>query len=98
MNIVKTRKDVTMTLAVEGRLDSMTSPQLESEIVGKLDGVAHLIFDLSKLDFISSSGLRALLLTQKIMDKQGSMTIRNLPEQFREYFDETGFSRVMRIE
>jgi anti-sigma B factor antagonist len=98
MNIVKTRKDVTMTLAVEGRLDSMTSPQLEAEIVGKLDGVAHLIFDLSKLDFISSSGLRALLLTQKIMDKQGSMTIRNLPEQFREYFDETGFSRVMRIE
>ncbi|MBO4435642.1 MAG: STAS domain-containing protein [Fibrobacter sp.] len=98
MEIVKTRKDVTMTLAIEGRLDSLTSPQLEAEIVGKLDGVAHLIFDLSKLEFISSSGLRALLLTQKIMDKQGSMTIRNLPQEFREYFDEVGFSRVMRIE
>ena len=98
MEIVKTRKDVTMTLAIEGRLDSLTSPQLEAEIVGKLDGVAHLIFDLSKLEFISSSGLRTLLLTQKIMDKQGSMTIRNLPQEFREYFDEVGFSRVMRIE
>ena len=98
MEIVKTRKDVTMTLAIEGRLDSQTSPQLEAEIVGKLDGVAHLIFDLSKLTFISSSGLRVLLLTQKIMDTQGSMTIRNLPQEFREYFDETGFSRVMRIE
>jgi anti-sigma B factor antagonist len=98
MEIVKTRKDVTMTLAIEGRLDSLTSPQLEAEIVGKLDGVAHLIFDLSKLEFISSSGLRTLLLTQKIMDKQGSMTIRNLPQKFREYFDEVGFSRVMRIE
>ena len=98
MEIVKTRKDVTMTIAVEGRLDSQTSPQLEAEIIGKLDGVAHLIFDLSKLEFICSSGLRALLVTQKIMDKQGSMTIRNLPPEFREYFDETGFSRVMRIE
>ena len=98
MDIVKTRKDVTMTLAVSGRLDSQTSPQLEGEIVGKLDGVDHLIFDLSKLEFISSSGLRVLLMLQKIMDKQGSMAIRNLPEEFREYFDETGFSRVMRIE
>ena len=98
MDIIKTRKDVTMTLAVSGRLDSQTSPQLEGEIVGKLDGVAHLIFDLSKLEFISSSGLRVLLMLQKIMDKQGSMVIRNLPEEFREYFDETGFSRVMRIE
>ena len=98
MEIVKTRKDVTMTIAIEGRLDSQTAPQLEAEIVGKLDGVAHLIFDLSKLEFISSSGLRTFLLTQRIMDTQGSMTIRNLPSEFREYFDETGFSRIMRIE
>ena len=98
MEIVKTRKDVTMTIAIEGRLDSQTAPQLEAEIVGKLDGVAHLIFDLSKLEFISSSGLRMLLLSQRIMDAQGSMTIRNLPSEFREYFDETGFSRIMRIE
>ena len=98
MEIVKTRKDVTMTIAIEGRLDSQTAPQLEVEIVGKLDGVAHLVFDLSKLEFISSSGLRTFLLTQRIMDTQGTMTIRNLPSEFREYFDETGFSRIMRIE
>lgn len=98
MEIVKTRKDVTMTIAIEGRLDSQTAPQLEAEIVGKLDGVAHLIFDLSKLKFISSSGLRTFLLTQRIMDTQGTLTIRNLPSEFREYFDETGFSRIMRIE
>lgn len=98
MEIVKTRKDVTMTIAIEGRLDSQTAPQLEAEIVGKLDGVAHLVFDLSKLEFISSSGLRTFLLTQRIMDTQGTMTIRNLPSEFREYFDETGFSRIMRIE
>ena len=47
MEIVKTRKDVTMTIAIEGRLDSQTAPQLEAEIVGKLDGVAHLVFDFS---------------------------------------------------
>ena len=98
MEIVKTRKDVTMTIAIEGRLDSQTAPQLEAEIVGKLDGVAHLVFDLSKLEFISSSGLRTFLLTQRVMDTQGTMTIRNLPSEFREYFDETGFSRIMRIE
>ena len=98
MQIVKNRKDVTLCISVEGRLDSQTSPQLEAEIYGKLDGVAHLIFDLSKLDSISSSGLRVLLLTQKIMDRQGDMLIKNVSPRVKEFFDVTGLSRVMKIE
>lgn len=98
MQIVKKRERLTLTVSIEGRLDSLTSPQLESELVGKLDGVAHLVFDLSKLEFISSSGLRMLFLIQKIMNSQGTMAIKNLPSEFREYFDVTGFSRIMRIE
>lgn len=97
MQIVKNRKDVTLSIAIEGRLDSLTSPQLEAEIHGKLDGVAHLIFDLSKLSSISSSGLRVLLLTQKIMDAQGDMLIKGMPSKIREIFDETGFSRILTI-
>lgn len=97
MQIVKNRKDVTLSIAIEGRLDSLTSPQLEAEIHGKLDGVAHLVFDLSKLSSISSSGLRVLLLTQKIMDAQGDMLIKGMPSKIREIFDETGFSRILTI-
>lgn len=97
MQIVKNHKDVTLTVAIEGRLDSQTSPQLEAEIFGKLSGVAHLVFDLAKLEYISSSGLRILLLAKKTMDKQGDMTIKNMPPEVREIFDITGFSRVMRI-
>ena len=97
MQIVKNRKDVTLSIAIEGRLDSLTSPQLEAEIHGKLDGVAHLVFDLSKLSSISSSGLRVLLLTQKIMDAQGDMPIKGMPSKIREIFDETGFSRILTI-
>lgn len=97
MKIVKNHKDVTLTVAIEGRLDSQTSPQLEAEIFGKLSGVAHLVFDMAKLENISSSGLRILLLTKKTMDKQGDMAVKNLSPEIREIFDITGFSRVMRI-
>ena len=86
-----------LTLALEGRLDTTTSPQLESELRGALDGVTELDFDLAGLDYISSAGLRVLLAMQKLMNKQGSMVVRNPNGDVMEIFDVTGFSDILTI-
>lgn len=98
MQIAKTQQGGTLTIALDGRLDSLTSPQLESEIQGKLDGVAHLVMDLEKLAYISSAGLRVMLVAQKIMSKQGDLVLKKVCQDVREIFDVTGFSDILTIE
>lgn len=88
----------TMTVGLEGRLDTTTAPQLESELRASIGGVSDLVIDLSKLDYVSSAGLRVLLAAQKIMNKQGSMTIRNVKPEIMEIFDITGFMSILNIE
>ena len=83
---------------LEGRLDTSTSPQLENDLKANIDGVSSLIFDIKDLQYISSAGLRVLLSAQKIMNKQGSMVIRNSSEEVKEIFDVTGFSDILTIE
>lgn len=97
MQIDKTVDESKVTFALEGRLDTMTAPQLESEIQGKLDGVAELIFDFAKLSYISSAGLRVLLSAQKVMNKQGRMVIQNVCAEIKEIFEVTGFSDILTI-
>ena len=80
MNIIKTRDNGTLTIALEGRMDITTAPDLEKEIKDSLDGVTELVFDLEKLTYISSAGLRVLLLAQKKMNKQGSMKVIHVNE------------------
>ena len=98
MNISKTKEESTLTIALEGRLDTTTSPQLEAELRSSVDGVTELIFDLEKLDYISSAGLRVLLSAQKVMAKQGEMTIKNVKPEIMEIFDVTGFVDILNIE
>ena len=98
LNIVKTANEANVTYALEGRLDTTTAPQLEAELKGALDGVQELNLDFSKLEYISSAGLRVLLATQKVMNQQGKMVIRNVSEVIREIFDVTGFTDILTIE
>lgn len=88
----------TLTVELEGRLDTATSPQLESALLEVIDGVNELIFDFSKLEYISSAGLRILLMMQKKMMKQGSMVIKHVNEIVAEVFEVTGFSDILTIE
>ena len=81
-----------------GRLDTTTAPRLEQEINASLEGVRELTLDLKGLDYISSAGLRVLLSTQKAMNRQGAMTIRNVNETVAEIFELTGFSDILTIE
>ena len=98
MNIVKTQKGTSLTIALEGRLDTNTAPQLEAELAAGLDGVTDLVFDMSKLVYISSAGLRVLLTAQKKMNSQGSMVVRHSCPEIMDIFEVTGFSDILALE
>lgn len=98
MTIQKTADGGKLTLAVEGRLDTTTAPELEDELKGSLEGVSEFILDFAELAYISSAGLRVVLSAQKQMNKQGSMKVVNVGPEIKEIFDVTGFSDILTIE
>ena len=98
LNISKNQNGTELTFALEGRLDTITAPQFESEIKESIDDVKELIIDCEKLEYISSAGLRVLLSAQKMMNAKGSMVVRNVSEEVMEIFDVTGFVDILTIE
>ena len=98
MTINRKKDGAVLTLAVEGRLDTITAPELEAALREELDGVEELIFDFSALEYISSAGLRVLLSAQKQMNKQGSMKVTGVSEIIMEIFEVTGFTDILTIE
>ena len=98
MTIQKTQTGSELTVALEGRLDTTTAPQLEAEFKSSLTGITKLVIDMAQLAYISSAGLRVLLSAQKVMNKQGEMIIRNVSEEIMEIFDVTGFVDILNIE
>ncbi|MBE5833537.1 MAG: STAS domain-containing protein [Butyrivibrio sp.] len=98
MTIEKKKDGSKVTFALEGRLDTTTSPELEAQLKDDLNDVTELIFDMDKLEYISSAGLRVLLSAQKVMNKQGSMKVVKVNEDIMEIFDVTGFSDILTIE
>lgn len=98
MNITKMQDGSTLTIAIEGRLDTTTAPELEKELKEALPGVSALTLDFEKLEYISSAGLRVLLAAQKTMNRQGEMKLVNVCDTIMEIFDVTGFSDILTIE
>ena len=98
MTISKNQNGSNLNIAVEGRLDTTTAPDLEKELKNSLSGVSELTLDFSKLEYISSAGLRVLLSAHKQMSKQGGMKVINVNEIVNEVFDVTGFADILTIE
>ena len=98
MTINKKMNGSTLEIALEGRLDTMTSPQLEAELFKDMPQAQELVFDFTKLEYISSAGLRILLTANKAMAAKGGMKVTNASEIVREVFDVTGFSDILTIE
>ena len=98
MTITKNQNGTALTIALEGRLDTMTAPELEAELKAALGGADSLTLDFSKLDYISSAGLRVLLFAHKTMSGKGGMKVTNVNEIVREVFDVTGFADILTIE
>ena len=88
----------TLTVSLDGRLDTTTSPDFEAELKSNLDGVKNLVFDFEKLEYISSAGLRVMLSAQKIMNKQGEMSIKNASDDVLEVFEITGLIDIINIQ
>ena len=98
LNIEKNINASEMTVALTGRLDTTTAPDLERELKESLDGVTALVIDMSALEYISSAGLRVLLSAQKTMNKQGEMKVVHVSDTIMEIFEVTGFSDILTIE
>ena len=97
LNIEKNTEGNSMEVKLSGRLDTTTAPQLEEVVKAELSGKESLVFDLADLEYISSAGLRVLLSAQKIMNNQGSMTVKNVSEEVNEIFEVTGFTDILTI-
>ena len=98
MKITKNLNGTNLEIALEGRLDTTTAPELEQELKGSMDGANELTLDFGKLDYISSAGLRVLLSAHKAMSKKGGMKVTNVNEIVKEVFDVTGFADILNIE
>ena len=98
LNISKNLDGSILNVALEGRLDTATAPQLETELKEAIGSVTELVMDFSALEYISSAGLRVLLSAQKIMNRQGSMKIVHVNDVIREIFEVTGFCDILTIE
>lgn len=98
MNIRKKTDNRTVTLFVEGRLDTTTAPQLETAADEAAAQADELVFDFADLEYISSAGLRVILKAQKAMNQKGSMKLVHVNEDIMEVFDITGFLDILTIE
>ena len=98
LNINKTVGTGKAAFALEGRLDTVTAPELEQALKESLDGVSELSLDFQGLEYISSAGLRVLLSAQKTMNRQGEMKITHVNETIMEIFEVTGFTDILTIE
>ena len=98
LTIEKNLNATALTVALTGRLDTTTAPDLEKELKASLDGVTELTFDLAALEYISSAGLRVLLSAQKTMNRQGTMKLTHVNETIMEIFEVTGFSDILTVE
>ena len=98
MTINKTLDGGTLVVALEGRLDTTTAPELEADLKASIDSVTDLVIDMEKLDYISSAGLRVLLWANKTMNQKGTMVVKNVSEVVNEVFEVTGFADFLTIE
>lgn len=98
MNINKKIDGDKLIISLEGRLDTITAPTLEAELKRSISGITELEFDFSDLEYISSAGLRVLLLAQKVMNNQGKMVLKNVGEIIMDVFEMTGFVDILEIQ
>ncbi len=98
MTISQDKKNETLTLRLEGRLDTITAPKLEKLVAELPKDVTALVLDMTDLAYISSAGLRVLLEAQKKMNRRGSMKLIGVGESIMDILEMTGFADILTIE
>ena len=98
LNIEKAFDGSKLRVTLDGRLDTLSSPNLERELESVIHDVTELVFDLEKLRYLSSAGLRVLLDAAQIMEEQGEMKVVNVSDSVMSIFSVTGFDEILTIE
>ena len=98
MTINRKQNGTALEIALEGRLDTMTAPELEAELSKSMSSADSLTLDFGKLDYISSAGLRVLLSAHRVMSCKGGMKVTNVNEIVREVLEVTGFTDILTVE
>lgn len=99
MTLTETRQENTIQISIEGRVDTSSSPDLQNAVLLAFQKTSKLILDFTQVAYISSAGLRALLIGQKTANsKGGSLIITNVSPVVMEVFEVTGFAEILNIE
>ena len=98
MTITKELNGTELKVALEGRLDTMTAPELEAAMNPELDSADNVVFDMKKLDYVTSAGLRIVLNAKKSVNGRGEVTLRNVSPVIKEVFEITGFAAFLKFE
>lgn len=98
MEITKIKDGTRLTILLDGKLDTSSAPDLEKELTSCLDGVQTLVLDFKKLQYISSAGLRTVLIAQKTMNTQGRLVVSNVNDNIQEILELTGFGTILDIQ
>ena len=98
MNIQKSVEGTVLTLIPEGRIDTVTAPEFRTEVTDNIEGMSALVIDCSKLNYISSAGLRVLMSAHKEMAQKDGMKLVNVQPIIMEIFEVTGLDEVLDIE
>ena len=98
MTVTTNLEGTKLTVTAEGRLGTTSAPELEKAVKSNISGVTELVFDLGKLEYMASAGLRVILSAAKVMKKQGSLKIINVPAPVMEVFTFTGLADTLDIE
>ena len=100
MNLIVNKIDENglLTISVEGSIDTLTAPDFETKVLKELEGVKKLILDFAKVEYVSSAGLRTIILLNEKMEEKEGMTIKNINEEVRDVFEMTGFDELLTLE
>lgn len=99
MNVTSSKNEKQLTVSIQGSVDTVTAPELDKYLQENLDGINDLVFDFSTVDYISSAGLRVIMMANQSMEEcDGSLTIRNVNEDVMEVFEMTGFDSLLNFE
>ena len=99
MEVKFDKQDSNLTVVISGNIDTVTAPELDSKLQENLSGIKNLVLDFAAVDYISSAGLRVILMTNQLMeDVDGSMTVKNVNDDVRDVFEMTGFDSLLNLE
>ena len=99
MEVKFNKQDSTLTAVISGNIDTITAPELDSQLQENISGIKDLVLDFAAVDYISSAGLRVILMAnQQMEDVDGNMTVTNVNEDVRDVFEMTGFDSLLNLD